>query len=165
MDRITFTEQYAQHKDRLVCRLLGMTRNREAAEDIASEAFAIALEKLDTFRGEAALATWVNAIAVNELRHGVRWKHRMPIESIDASDSSQIAAPDSLDQTHDRTECIHRIREVLRRVPAVYRRTLNDHFIKGYSTRQIARRHKIPQGTVLSRIFTGKRFLREAWAA
>ena len=32
---------------------------------------------------------------------------------------------------------------------------LVDHFVRGYSIRQIARRHRIPMGTVLSRIFYG----------
>jgi len=164
LDEKSFSEQYVQHKDRLVFRLLSMTRNREAAEDIAASAFATALEKLDTFRGDAALSTWINAIATNEFHTWKRQKPTVPLESTEISGSKAFVAPDLLEQTHDRAECIHRIREVLRRVPVVYRRTLNDHFIKGYSIRKIAKRHKIPQGTVLSRLFKGKQFLREAWA-
>ena len=38
-----------------------------------------------------------------------------------------------------------------------------DHFIRGDSIKRIAQRDRIPAGTVLSRIFTGKRLLRAAW--
>jgi RNA polymerase sigma-70 factor, ECF subfamily len=165
MNRLAFTEQYTKHKDRLVIRLLTMTRNREAAEDIAGAAFASALEKLDTFRGESTLPTWIYAIAMNELRSWARRKPTVSLEMIEESAAKPLVEPDLLEQTHDRTECIRRIRQVLRCVPSIHRRILIDHFIDGFSTREIARRHKIPQGTVLSRIFTGKRILREAWAA
>jgi RNA polymerase sigma-70 factor (ECF subfamily) len=165
MNREAFSQEYAQCKDQLVCRLRGMTRNREAAEDIASAAFIAALEKLDTFRGESALPTWINAIAMNELKSWARRKPTVPLELIERSGARELIEPDLLEQTHDRAECIRRMREILRSIPAIHRRTLNDHYIQGYSVEQIARRRKIPLGTVLSRLFTGKRYLREAWAA
>jgi DNA-directed RNA polymerase specialized sigma24 family protein len=52
----------------------------------------------------------------------------------------------------------------MRRIPSIYRRALKDHFVRGYSTRQIAWRERIPLGTVLSRIFNAKRLLRKAWS-
>src|SRR5437667_11941510 len=54
---------------------------------------------------------------------------------------------------------------LLRQIPAVYGLVLIEHFIEGYSVRQIAKLQRIPLGTVLSRIFTAKRLLREAWEA
>lgn len=53
----------------------------------------------------------------------------------------------------------------MQRIPAPYRRALRDHFVRGYSTRQIAQRERVPLGTVLSRIFTAKKLLRRAWEA
>src|SRR5713226_5070418 len=58
-----------------------------------------------------------------------------------------------------------RIRQALNRIPAKHRRLLVDHFVSGQSTQQIARREGIPLGTVLTRIFTAKRYLRQAWKA
>lgn len=48
-------------------------------------------------------------------------------------------------------------------IPRLYRQVLMDRFIRGDSIKQIARRNRIPAGTVLSRIFNGKRLLRAAW--
>ncbi len=61
-----------------------------------------------------------------------------------------------------------RLRSALAYLPAKYRRALVNQFVHGYSVKQIAQRHRVPQqGTVLSRIFNCKRILRassaEAW--
>ena len=65
----------------------------------------------------------------------------------------------------EHAELCLKMRKALREIPAVYRRVLTDHFIRGRSVKQIARRDRIPVGTVLSRIFTAKRILRQAWDA
>jgi DNA-directed RNA polymerase specialized sigma24 family protein len=74
-----------------------------------------------------------------------------------------LVAPEVLVQTLERSECCAKLREALRQIPVVYRRTLVDHFIRGQSVREISRRHRVPAGTVLSRIFAAKRHLRKAW--
>jgi RNA polymerase sigma-70 factor (ECF subfamily) len=60
-----FEELYGAHAGRLynvACRLLG---NPADAEDLVQEAFLQAHRKLDTFRGDAALGTWLHRLLVN----------------------------------------------------------------------------------------------------
>jgi RNA polymerase sigma factor (sigma-70 family) len=45
--------------------VLRMTNDEEAARDVVQEAFAIALGKIESFKGESSLQTWVMAIAKN----------------------------------------------------------------------------------------------------
>jgi RNA polymerase sigma-70 factor, ECF subfamily len=165
MNRKAFAEQYEKHKHRLVCGLIGMTRNREMAEDIASAAFASAFEKLDSFRGEASFYTWLYCIAVHELVTYHRRNRIAEYASIDHPDAAELADPDLLSQVLDRAECCARLRRILRRIPTIYRQVLVDHFVRRRPTKLIAKRHRIPLGTVLSRIFTAKRLLRAAWEA
>ena len=82
---------------------------------------------------------------------------------MDRPEAPELTEPDVLAQTLERSECCARLREALRQIPPVSRRTLVDHFIRGQSVKQIARRQRVPVGTVLSRIFTAKRLLRESW--
>ena len=63
----------------------------------------------------------------------------------------------------DRSEDHARLHNALARVPERYRKVLVDHFALGTSVKQIAKQQRIPVGTVLSRIFTAKRLLRQAW--
>ena len=72
---------YDAHVDR-VFRLCYRLSNGDAsrAEDFAQETFVRAFERLNTFRGDAALATWLHSIAVsvalNGMRRVKRWNER-----------------------------------------------------------------------------------------
>src|SRR5437762_8172568 len=61
-----FEELYRAHAGRLfsvACRMLG---NPADAEDLLQEIFLSAHRKLDSFRGEAALGTWLYRLATNQ---------------------------------------------------------------------------------------------------
>ena len=51
-----------EHGDRLYAFALRMTRDPDLAADAVQEAFASALRKFDTFRGESNIATWLHRI-------------------------------------------------------------------------------------------------------
>jgi len=87
----------------------------------------------------------------------------VPLESIEESNALMIAESDVTDRLFEQRECYPRIWKALRQVPRIYRRVLIDRFIRGLSVKQIAKRERVPLGTVLSRIFTAKRLLRAAW--
>jgi DNA-directed RNA polymerase specialized sigma24 family protein len=71
--------------------------------------------------------------------------------------------PDRWEDAQDRSVQELKIRKALGAIPSAHRRVLVDHFIHGRPVKAIAHRERIPVGTVLSRIFTAKRLLREAW--
>ena len=64
------------------------------AEDIVQESWVIAYEKLDGFRGECALLTWLTQIVVNEARQRLRdRKHNVDLSQLDApGPSSQVVS-------------------------------------------------------------------------
>ncbi len=148
-----------QCRGRLVNSMTTVVRNRDTAEDVTAAALATAWQNRNQFRGESSLYTWCYSIAVNEARRRLRRNQAVSLESIDSPDSKELPEPDTLTPTLERSE----VQEALRRIPALYRRTLVDHFVRGYSVKQIAGQNRIPVGTVLSRIFAGKRHLRRAW--
>jgi RNA polymerase sigma-70 factor (ECF subfamily) len=164
LDSNAFDQLHRAYSDRLQASVLNRVRNREEAEDITAAAFESAFEHRESFRAEAAQATWLHAIAFNKIR---RAHARNATVSLDALGESSIAltAPDRLEETQQRLECCARLRCSLRQIPAIHRRVLLGHFVQGHSVRQIAKREGIPVGTVLSRIFAAKRLLREAWDA
>jgi RNA polymerase sigma-70 factor (ECF subfamily) len=57
------------------------------------------------------------------------------------------------------------VREVLLRLPEIYRAPLVLKYMDGFATKEIARMLDVPLGTVLARLHRGrKRFEREMWA-
>ena len=145
--------------------LNGMTailRDREAAEDITATALARAFENLGTFRGKSSLFTWVYKIALNEARRARSQKRAVSLDSLE-SIPSELAVHDAWDETYDRSLQTAKIRKALNLLPRDYRRALVNHFVNGHPVKMIARRERVPVGTVLSRIFRAKRLLRATW--
>jgi len=64
-DSACFELLYNQHKRRVYALCLRMTRNTAEAEDLTQDIFLQMFRNVDTFRGDATLATWLYRIAVN----------------------------------------------------------------------------------------------------
>ena len=165
LDSDAFEALHHTYHDRLQASVLSCVRNREEAEDITSAAFEAAFANRESFRAEAAPTTWLHAIALNKLRRSREQRKTVSLDVFNDELPSRLVVPDLSEETEHRSECRARLLRTLRQIPAIYRRVLIEHFITGRSVREIAGRERIPLGTVLSRIFTAKRLLREAWEA
>jgi RNA polymerase sigma-70 factor (ECF subfamily) len=154
-----------QYRPRLLNSMTAVVRDRDIAEDITSRALATAWQKLNQFRGEASLYTWVYRIALNEARHCASGRRTVSLDALAAPLKEVTESAGMNVEAQDRTDDSIRLRNALLQLPALHRRTLVDHFVRGYPVKRIAQRERIPVGTVLSRIFTAKRRLRAAWDA
>jgi RNA polymerase sigma-70 factor, ECF subfamily len=158
-----FRAWHDQYRGRLLNSMTAMVRDRDAAEDVTAAALEAAFANLERFRGESSLDTWVHAIALNQARDYLRRNRGVSLEALDGREPNEFKEPDRLEDILDSAECRVKLRKALRKVPSLYRRTLVDHFVHGYSVKWIAQRDRVPVGTVLSRIFNGKRLLRQGW--
>ena len=68
---------YDQNVDRVYRLAHRMTGDDELARDFTQDAFIRAFEKIDQFRGEAALSTWLRSIAVSVILNGLRKVKRL----------------------------------------------------------------------------------------
>lgn len=66
-DVAAFEGLYRDCSGQVYALCLRMTGNSALADDCTQEAFIKAWQKLSTFRGDSAFATWVHRIAVNEV--------------------------------------------------------------------------------------------------
>lgn len=65
-DRKAQTEVYAHCYKRVYASCLRILRDAHEAEDLMQEAFIDAFRKIDSFRGDAELSTWICRIAINK---------------------------------------------------------------------------------------------------
>jgi len=72
------TREFESFRGQLASFLLRMTVSIQDTEDIVQETYITAHDKLETFRGESALKTWIFAIASNKARDLLRAKKRWP---------------------------------------------------------------------------------------
>jgi RNA polymerase sigma-70 factor (ECF subfamily) len=153
-----FRALYRRHTPRLMglaVRLLG--QNGEA-EDAVQETWCRAVGRLDTFRWEAALATWLSAILIRHCRE--RWRKRdneieMPDDEryVAIDDCSLIALADRVDLTR-----------AIAALPDGYRYILVLHDVEGYKHAEIASLLEIEIGTSKSQLSRARRALRRRLA-
>lgn len=149
---------------------------RGGAEDLVQEALLQAYRAFPTLRDDAAVGRWLKAILVNayrdQLRKQARSVEELPVEEVeDFSLYRTLAEVDPLPYSdtlhHDFLWAFSRedVREVLLRLPEIYRAPLVLKYMDGFATKEIARMLDAPLGTILARLHRGrKRFELEMWA-
>lgn len=71
-------KKFEEFRPQLKSYILRMTASQQDAEDIVQDTYERAHKKLDTFKGESSLKTWVFAIASNITRDLMRKQKRWP---------------------------------------------------------------------------------------
>src|ERR1700738_591919 len=87
-----FEELYRAHSGRLFGLALRMLGNPADAEDQLQEIFLSAHRKLDSFRGESALGTWLYRLAMNQILDHVRSRAARTGQLTDGLDDMSVLA-------------------------------------------------------------------------
>lgn len=139
-----FEENYSRLYRFALPRLHG---DQEAAEDIAQQTLSIALQKLDTYRGEAQLYTWLCSICRNQVIDWLRKRGRDRVVLIEdfpeiraAVDSFSAPASDDPMANQHRTELARLIQVALDQLSPRYGDVLEWKYLLGYSVQEIAER-------------------------
>jgi RNA polymerase sigma-70 factor (ECF subfamily) len=161
-----------QYQDRVYAIAYGITLDREESLDIVQEVFIRVYERIETFRGESRLSTWLQRITVNLcLNWKRRWKrrfrwHHQPIESEEigqgAEDESRDQRPDIL---YEKKELVKIFWDSLREIPETARAVFVLREVEGLSYDEIAQALKIRKGTVSSRLFYVRKKLKASLGA
>jgi RNA polymerase sigma-70 factor, ECF subfamily len=81
-DHQAFAQLYSIHKRHVYSLCLRMVGSVAEAEDLTQEAFLQFHRKIDTFRGESALSTWLHRLAINVVLMHLR-KKSLQVTSLD----------------------------------------------------------------------------------
>lgn len=139
------------------------------AADVVQEVFLKVFRKIDDFRGDCTLKTWMYRIAVHEASNRRRWfsRHRRGELAMDAPDANGGSRwewlEDPSESQHDallRRERLDLISESLRHVDERLRTAVILRDIQGLSYNEIAAALEISLGTVKSRVLRGREALK-----
>lgn len=148
----------------------------DGAEDLVQEALLRAYRAYDTLQDEAAAPRWLKSILVNVFRDQLRKRARSvdetPVAEIEdfslyrtLIDQDPFPYSDTLHHDFLQAFSPEDVREVLMRLPDIYRVPLALRYIDGFSTKEIATLLSLPLGTVLAQLHRGrKRFESEMWS-
>lgn len=105
-DNAAFTQLVETHQKRVYSVAYGIVRNPDDAMDAAQETFLRAWSKIGSWRGEAALSTWLCRIASNIALDITRKRKRaVPVEEVEFDpDCAQPCAEAVIIQTEEKSQ-------------------------------------------------------------
>jgi RNA polymerase sigma-70 factor (ECF subfamily) len=167
-DEDACSELVSEHQ-RMVYQLsLNLLGDHNEALDLSQEVFLRVFRTIHTFRGHAALRTWIYRIVINQARNRQRWwrrRHRSQQISLDDHIRNHGELPDagnggSPDRVLGQKQLAERIRTALERLPFDQKTALVLREIDGLSYEEIGFSLGIAVGTVKSRLARAREALR-----
>jgi len=159
-DLAAFEELYRAHAGKLfsvACRLLG---NATDAEDLLQEIFLSAHRKLEGFRGESALGTWLYRLATNHCLDHLRSRAARMNQVTDALDDEPSQANVGSRRLAEQTVTKLDLERALARLPEGCRAAFVLHDVEGLEHREVAEALGIAEGTSKSQVHKARQRLR-----
>jgi RNA polymerase sigma-70 factor, ECF subfamily len=145
-------DRYASYLFALAAGLIG---NQTDAEDVVQECLTGVFRGLHSFRQQSSVKTWLTAILIRQVsafrRSRSLWRRAGALKE-------QAPAP-SLGPRSDARLDVH---AAIAALPEEFRQAIVLRELLGLSYEEIAQVLDVPRGTVESRLFRGRRLLREA---
>ena len=147
-------------------------RNHEDAEEVAQDVLLKVYQKIDAFRGDAALSSWIYRITFNAAMSKLRgFKQDLP-QALEKAESDRndtpardVVDPGRLaDEEVLRTEMRQLLIRALRDLPALYRVPVILRDVKGLTTEEASAVLRVKEQTLKSRLHRGRLMLREQLA-
>ena len=145
-------------------------RNWEDAEEVAQDVLMKVYRKIEAFRGDAALSSWIYRItfntAMSRLRHERvgRTVEVAPADGLEMTDTAPAEPADWSDLADDqvmRAQMRSQLVGALRHLPEVYRVPVLLRDIHGLSTEEASAILKVKPQTLKSRLHRGRLILRK----
>jgi RNA polymerase sigma-70 factor, ECF subfamily len=150
-DPDAFGELFRRHRDRMWAVALRTTGNRELAADCVQDAFISAFRRAGSYRGDAAVTTWLHRIVVNACLDRIR--RDRPTSELPEYELAD--RHDDVGATDTRLD----VREALARLPEGQRLALVLVDMHGLSVAEAAAVLDVAEGTVKSRCSRGREAL------
>jgi|SRR5215471_7671669 len=155
-----FEELYRAHAGRLYSLAYRMLGNPADAEDMLQEIFLSAHRKLESFRGDAALGTWLYRLAMNQILDYVRSRAARTGQLTDGLDDASVLPDASGHRLADRAIDRLDLERALGELPDGCRAAFVLHDVEGLEHKEIAQVLGIAEGTSKSQVHKARLKLR-----
>jgi RNA polymerase sigma-70 factor (ECF subfamily) len=157
-----------RHNQRLYRLARSIVHNDGEAEDVVQEAYARAFAHLNSYRGEASLATWLSRIVINEALERMRTARRQADFNIDdrPSHEAQIipfpydADSDDPERTMAQRQIVHLVERAIDNLPDEFRTVFVARVVEGLNIDETARLLGIKPETVKTRLHRARSMVR-----
>ena len=159
-----------EYFDALYNTAMRMTRNPSAAQDLVQETYLKAYRFFDRFEPGTNLKAWLFTILrntyINTYRQTARQQQQVDFEHVSLFYADTSAAPEWQDRGSVEEMLRHVVQDDVKRaldeLPEEYRMVVLLADLEDFSYKEIAAIVDCPVGTVMSRLFRGRRLLRKS---
>lgn len=150
MNKKRFTTEVLEAEKSLYHIAKSILRNDEDCADAMQNAVLHAFEKLHTLQNEMYFKTWLTRILINECHHIIRSrKEQVPYEDYCEAEASV--------QEEEYSEVF----DAVMKLEDNYRIPFVLFYVEGFSIKEICRILKLSQSTVKTRLYRGRKLLKE----
>ena len=145
-------------------------KNREDAEEVVQDVLMKVYRKIDAFRGDSALSSWIYRItfntAMSRLRTARAARSLEPVDAPIGTDATTLPPAEPADWTNMADERIlrrqmrSRFAEAVIKLPAIYRAPIILRDLRGLSTEEASVALRVKDQTLKSRLHRGRSILR-----
>ena len=149
-------------------------KNREDAEEVVQDVLLKVFRKIDAFRGDSALSSWIYRITFNTAMSHLRHTRAMRIAEVPDMPMTSGSPDDPSPRAHDRADWSNmadegmlrsqmrdRLFQAVHGLPAIYRAPVILRDFKGLTTEEASQRLRVKDQTLKSRLHRGRLLLRD----
>jgi RNA polymerase sigma-70 factor, ECF subfamily len=155
-DTEAFGEIVTKYRGKIYTLPYGMVRNENDAWDLAQDGFLRAWRLIHKFEGRSSFYTWLYSLTVNLAIESLRRKRRCAEVELDDAIPCSLPSPRA---NYRRTEIRQHINAALSQLSPEHRVVIVLKEIEGLQYQQIAKTLNLSIGTVMSRLFNGRKKL------
>ncbi len=153
-----FDELYRRFAPRVFTLACRMSGSRSSGEDLLQEIFLLVYRKLGSFKGEAALGTWVYRLATNCCLDFLRSRqHKLELVSDELDESLPPPRASGARLTAERLD----LERAIAQLPPGYRAAFVLHDVEGFDHAEVGRLLGIAEGTSKSQVHKARMKMRE----
>ena len=149
---------YENHVDRVYRLAFRLTGDDDLAQEFTQDTFIRAFSRIDQFRGDAAFATWLNAIATSVIYNGLRKVKRFRQREFEYD---EVGVGGGMDRRTE-PDLKEKLALAIEDLPVKYRMVFVMHDVEGYTHEEIGASLGFPSGTSKAQLSRARAKLREA---
>ncbi len=166
-----FSSGTLPYRDQLYKTALRMTRSKEETEDLLQETYLKAYRYYDRFEEGTNLKAWLFRIMKNSFINSYRRRKQLPqhveFDELQEGFEETLTPPARADYLHPEADVMagemdHEVRDALVDLPHDYKMAVLLVDIYGFTYQEVADMLAVPVGTVMSRLYRGRKKMERA---
>ena len=157
-NEMAFEAMVLKYQPKLMSSLIGYTKSKDQAEELCQKTFIRVWQKIDSFRGDSALFTWIYRIGINLTKNDFASSFSKASKVTESLDQNEHDVPQYLSPEIEliAMESENKIMDFIQTLDTDTKTAFTLREIEGRTYDEIAQILKCPIGTVRSRIFRAR---------